>query len=107
MTLARVMKLYKLPDQPQLSGLRPMEAKDMPAVMKLVSGYLEKFQLHQRFTQDELAYWMLPRSDVMYSYVREDSDGKVTDVCSFYALAASVLNNDKVKSLKVAYSYWN
>lgn len=32
MTMARTLKLYKLPDVPQTPGLRQMEAKDVPQV---------------------------------------------------------------------------
>ena len=32
MTMARTLKLYKLPDQPQTSGLRQMEDRDVPQV---------------------------------------------------------------------------
>jgi glycylpeptide N-tetradecanoyltransferase len=32
MTLARTLKLYKLPDQPQTLGLRPLTAQDVPQV---------------------------------------------------------------------------
>lgn len=32
MTLARTLKLYKLPEQPVTEGLRPLEPKDVPKV---------------------------------------------------------------------------
>jgi len=106
MTMARTIKLYKVPDTPQISGMRPMEQKDVHRVYELVSGYLSKFQLHPEFEEDELAHWMLPRKDVIYAYVRENSAGLVTDVCSFYSLPSSILNNEKYTLLKAAYSYW-
>ena len=34
---------------------------------------------------------MLPRSGVVYCYVRENEKGEVTDVCSFYSLPSSIL----------------
>lgn len=106
MTMARTIKLFKVPDKPQLPGMREMEAKDVPRVHELVSGYLKKFALHPEFEADEIAHWMLPREGVVYSYVRE-SDGEVTDVCSFYSLPSTILGSDKYKLLKAAYSYWN
>jgi len=106
MTMARTIKLYKVPDKPQLSGMRAMETKDIQRVFELVSNYLNKFALHPEFNADELGHWMLPRKDVIYAYVRENSAGVVTDVASFYSLPSSILNNEKYNLLKAAYSYW-
>jgi len=107
MTMARTIKLYKVPDSPQLSGMREMQTKDIPRVFELVSGYLSKFALHPEFDAEELGHWMLPRKDVIYAYVRENEDGLVTDVCSFYSLPSSILNHEKYNLLKAAYSYWS
>jgi len=107
MTMARTVKLYKVPESPQLPGMRKMEKKDSRRVFELVSHYLKKFMLHPDFEEEELAHWMLPRENVVYSYVRESASGEVTDVCSFYNLPSSVLGNDKHTLLKAAYSYWN
>jgi glycylpeptide N-tetradecanoyltransferase len=107
MTMARTIKLYKVPEKAQLPGMRKMEAKDVDRVFELVSGYLKKFTLHPEFNKDELAHWMLPREGVVYSFVRENATGEVTDVCSFYALPSSILGNTKHNLLRAAYSYWN
>jgi len=107
MTMARTIKLYKVPDTPQLSGMRKMEQKDVHRVAELVTGYLKKFSLHPEFSPEEIGHWMLPRDGVIYSFVRESSTGEVTDVCSFYSLPSTILGNDKYNLLKAAYSYWN
>jgi glycylpeptide N-tetradecanoyltransferase len=106
MTMARTIKLHKVPTQPQLEGMRQMQPKDSKRVFELVSGYLKKFPLHPEFSEDELAHWMMPQEGVVYSYVRE-VDGEVRDVCSFYSLPSSILGNEKYSLLKAAYSYWN
>jgi len=106
MTMARTIKLYKVPEVPQIPGMRQMRESDIPRVTELVIGYLKKFSLHPEFTADEVGHWMLPREGVIYSYVRE-TDGEVTDVCSFYSLPSTILGNDKYNVLKAAYSYWN
>jgi len=107
MTMARTIKLYKVPDKPQLSGMREMEPRDVPRVAELVIGYLKKFPLHPEFNAEEVSHWMLPRDGVIYSFVRDQGNGVVTDVCSFYSLPSTILGNDKYNLLKAAYSYWN
>eukprot|EP00927_Polykrikos_kofoidii_P025389 TRINITY_DN2281_c0_g1_i1.p1 TRINITY_DN2281_c0_g1~~TRINITY_DN2281_c0_g1_i1.p1 ORF type:complete len:511 (+),score=99.71 TRINITY_DN2281_c0_g1_i1:84-1616(+) len=107
MTMTRTIKLHKVPDQPQLPGMRPMKEADSQRVFELVYVYLKKFPLHPEFDKEELAHWVLPRPGVVYSYVREDAQGVIQDVCSFYSLPSSILGNDKYDTLKAAYSYWN
>lgn len=107
MTMARTIKLYKLPDKPQLSGMRVMEKKDLTRVHELITSYLTRFPLHPKFDKEEVEHWMLPREEVIFSFVREDPKGEITDVCSFYSLPSSILGNDKYTHLKAAYSYWN
>mmetsp|Transcript_74711 Transcript_74711/g.163233 ORF Transcript_74711/g.163233 Transcript_74711/m.163233 type:complete len:459 (+) Transcript_74711:97-1473(+) len=106
MTMARTIKLYKVPEQPQVPGMRQMEPKDTKRVTELLTNYLKKFSLHPEFTEDEVAHWMLPRPGVVYAYVRE-TRGVITDVCSFYKLPSSILGNEKYTQLNAAYSYWN
>jgi glycylpeptide N-tetradecanoyltransferase len=107
MTMARTIKLYKVPETPQIEGMRKMESKDCQRVFELISGYLKKFSLHPEFTVEEIRHWVLPRDGVIYSYVREGRPGVVTDFCSFYSLPSSILGNDKYSTLNAAYSYWN
>lgn len=40
-TLARMIKLYKLPEKPQIPGIRPMKNKDVAAIHKLLNDYLQ------------------------------------------------------------------
>merc|ERR1712072_1521146 len=49
MTIARAVRIFKVPETPQLSGMRAMEPKDSARVFELVSGYLKKFPLHPEF----------------------------------------------------------
>merc|ERR1712196_133696 len=42
MTMARTIKLFKVPDHPQLPGMRPMEVSDKKRVFELISSYLKK-----------------------------------------------------------------
>merc|ERR1712216_1097611 len=104
--MGRTVKLYKLPDQPQIPGLRKLEEKDLPQVLPLLKKYLAQFDLHPVFDLDDARHWLLPVEGVVYSFVVE-REGKVTDLCSFYSLPSSILGNDKYKTLHAAYAYWH
>lgn len=105
MTMARMLKLYKLPETPELCGLRPMEEKDVKGVHELLTHYLQRFAMKILFSLDEIRHWMLPRANVVDSYVMTDDSGTVTDFLSFYHLPSSILHhNDK---LCAAYSFYN
>eukprot|EP00546_Thalassionema_frauenfeldii_P003836 CAMPEP_0178919218 /NCGR_PEP_ID=MMETSP0786-20121207/14310_1 /TAXON_ID=186022 /ORGANISM="Thalassionema frauenfeldii, Strain CCMP 1798" /LENGTH=386 /DNA_ID=CAMNT_0020593115 /DNA_START=179 /DNA_END=1339 /DNA_ORIENTATION=- len=105
MTLARLQKLYKLPNETSTPTLRVMTIKDVPAVHKLLTRYLTKFDLCVCFTEDEIAHWLLPRPKVINSYVVEGEDGSISDMCSFYHLPSTILGHDS--TLFAAYSYYN
>ncbi len=59
------------------------------------------------WNEEEIKYWFLPRKDVIYSYVVENSEKIITDFVSFYCLPSSVLKHEKHKDLRAAYSYYN
>lgn len=71
MTMARTIKLYKLPPSPTTVGLRPMRASDAPAVASLLNMYLAKYKLTQHFTMEEVEHWLTPRDLVVDCYVVE------------------------------------
>mmetsp|Transcript_16506 Transcript_16506/g.22904 ORF Transcript_16506/g.22904 Transcript_16506/m.22904 type:complete len:427 (-) Transcript_16506:85-1365(-) len=107
MTMARTIKLYKLPEQPQCAGIRTMEAKDVPSATTLLNTYLKKFSLKAHFSEEEVAHWFLPRENIINSYVIDDGHGKVTDLCSFYTLPSTIIGNKNYKTLKAAYAFYN
>ena len=108
MTMSRLIKLLKLPNEPQTPGMRAMVESDVPAVTNLLNEYLADGQakFHPIFDEEEVHHWFLPREDVIYSYCVE-TDGVVTDVLSFYTLPSTVIGNPKHSSLKAAYSFYN
>jgi glycylpeptide N-tetradecanoyltransferase len=57
MTMARTIKLYKLPPATATPGLRELQAADVPAVTQLLNGYLARYKLTQVFTEEEVAHW--------------------------------------------------
>ncbi|EYC28441.1 hypothetical protein Y032_0007g3225 [Ancylostoma ceylanicum] len=106
MTMARTIKLYKLPDTPVTAGLRPLEKKDISSAWKLLSEYLKQFSLAPVFTKKEFEHIFTPIDDVVYTYVVE-TGGKVTDMLSFYSLPSSVMHHPVHKSIRAVYSFYN
>ena len=105
MTMARMQKLYKLPDAPLTTGIRPMEEKDVDSVCELLNQHLQQFELKILFSKEEVAHWLLPRHKVIDSFVVESEDGKITDFISFYHLPSSILHH--ADTLHAAYSFYN
>lgn len=70
--------------------------------------YLKKFVVAPVFSLEEIHHWILPKGDVVYSFVVEDPETKeLTDFVSFYSLPSTVLNHAKHKNLRAAYSFYN
>ncbi|KAK9734481.1 hypothetical protein RND81_04G142800 [Saponaria officinalis] len=108
MTMSRTIKLYKLPDSPVTPGFRKMELRDVPAVTRLLRGYLNQFVVAPDFNDDDVEHWLLPKEDVIDSFVVESPiTHEITDFCSFYTLPSTVLGNPNYNTLKAAYSYYN
>jgi len=107
MTLARTIRLYKLPEAPTLPGIRAMEPRDCESACDLLNTYLARFKFSPTMSLEEFSHHLLPRTGVVNSYVITDGAGKVTDLCSFYHLPSSVMKSEKHKTLYAAYSFYN
>uniref|UniRef100_A0A7S3MZS9 Glycylpeptide N-tetradecanoyltransferase n=1 Tax=Strombidium inclinatum TaxID=197538 RepID=A0A7S3MZS9_9SPIT len=93
MPMKNFEKRYRLPDK-QGTGLvgviRPMLKKDLTAVLKLYHAQMAKTQIYYKMSQEEIAHFLLPKDDVVWTYVVEgEVDGKsaVTDFFSMYRLS--------------------
>jgi len=84
-----------------------MQQKDVKQVTGMIKQYLQRFGLAAVFSKEEVAHWLLPRDDVIVTYVVEDTSGKVTDFVSFYSLPSTIIGNDEYKTLRAAYSFYN
>eukprot|EP00755_Sulcionema_specki_P005480 Sspe_Gene.32879::Locus_16095_Transcript_3_3_Confidence_0.615_Length_1613::g.32879::m.32879/K00671/NMT; glycylpeptide N-tetradecanoyltransferase len=105
--LEQVKKHYALPSEPKIKGLRPMVKKDHKAVRVLLEEYLSKFMICPMLTNEEIIHWFLPKDDVIYTYVVQNEEGKITDMISFYSLCSTIIGSAKYKILRAAYSYYN
>ncbi len=99
--LKETIKKFEKPKS--FEQLRLMEAKDVKSVFKLISENQKQFKIYRIFSEDEIEYWFMPRKDIIYSYVKEDQDGNITDFTCFYVV--DVTNNEIRK--KWCYIYYN
>lgn len=106
-SIAVQAKIFKLPTEPLVPGIRPMVKKDSKKVHELLSAYLAKSTvIYQKWTYEDVIKHLLPVEGVLHSYVVESSEGEVTDFFSFYSLPSSVLKNEKHDRLEAAYAYY-
>ncbi|KAI0333481.1 N-myristoyl transferase [Cubamyces sp. BRFM 1775] len=125
MTLARMIRLHKLPERPRLlnQGLREMEERDVSQVTDLFGRYMQRFHMVPVMNEDEVRHQFLsglgegPRGtdswkqrregQVVWTYVVEDPNThKVTDFVSFYSLPSTIMNSDKYNLLNAAYLFY-
>lgn len=106
MTMARTLKLYRLPEKPVTPGIRAMEAQDVPQVTGLLSGYLASYRVAPELSAEEVAHWLVMRPEVVFSYVVEGKGGVITDLLSFYTLPSTVIGHETYNSLKAAYMFY-
>ncbi|CAO1632707.1 unnamed protein product [Jaminaea pallidilutea] len=105
---------YALPEKTVLPGLREMKESDVPQVGKLMRRYLRRFDVAPRFTDDEVRHILLSgsavtgdqRQRVVWTYVVENAEGKITDMASFYSLPSSVLDSKEHGTLNAAYLFY-
>lgn len=71
MTMARLVKLYKLSAQTSTPGLRPMEDKDVLTVSKLMNKYMSTLEIAPHFGEADVRHWLIPRAGVVWAYVVE------------------------------------
>ncbi|XP_020587726.1 glycylpeptide N-tetradecanoyltransferase 1-like [Phalaenopsis equestris] len=108
MTMSRTIRLYKLLPSPVTPGFRKMEFRDVFAVTRLLRDYLSKFVVAPDLDEKDVEHWLLPREDVVDSFLVESPDShEITDFCSFYTLPSLILNNATYSNLKAAYSFYN
>lgn len=110
-TKARQITRYHLPSSTSTPGLRPMQNKDVNAVLDLLERYLKRFAMAPIFDREEVEHWLLhddsAAEQVIWSYVVEDpSTHKITDFFSFYCLESSVIGNQKYDNIRAAYLFY-
>jgi len=122
MTLARMIRINKLPAAPSMSGLREAEDRDIPELAALFTKCMERYSMVPIFNEQELQHQLLSgkgtgkigdggagrrEGQVTWTYVVEDPQShRITDFFSFYSLPSTVINNTKHPVLEAAYLYY-
>ncbi|XP_035000886.1 glycylpeptide N-tetradecanoyltransferase 1 isoform X2 [Hippoglossus stenolepis] len=103
MNLQRAVKFHRLPEVTKTKGLRPMTLKDVAGTHSLLKTNSSKFQLSSILSLQEVEHWLLPRENVIDTYVVEADGGTLTDVVSFYSSSFRVLNHPVHTDLRAAH----
>jgi len=95
------MKIFKVPNDVSIPGFRKMTKKDAAQVHVLLSEHLKKYEVHPEFSLAEVKHLLLPKDNIVDSYVVEDEEKKITDMISIYFVPCSVLTHPTIKEYKV------
>ena len=69
-------KRYELPERKgiEIEGtIRKMEKKDISTVLKLHNNQQKLYKVHYKMSQDDIIHFMLPKDEVVWTYVIEDA----------------------------------
>jgi glycylpeptide N-tetradecanoyltransferase len=111
-TVQRQTKKYLLPKTTATPNLRPMTLQDVESVKDLLNRYLDRFDMAQVFSSDEIKHWFvhdpeLCPEQVVWAYVVENpSTKKITDFFSYYSLASTAIGNAKHKFVNAVYLFY-
>ncbi|KAI9743555.1 MAG: glycylpeptide N-tetradecanoyltransferase [Claussenomyces sp. TS43310] len=106
------IRKYALPEQTATKGLRPVELKDVDAVLDLLKRYLARYDMAPVMTKEEVEHWLVYKKDVsgeqvVWSYVVEDPTTKeITDFFSFYVLESTIIDHNKYDRVRTAYLFY-
>ncbi|KAG8217840.1 N-myristoyl transferase [Butyriboletus roseoflavus] len=121
MTLARMIRIYKVDPKTALPGLREIEERDIPEVADLFARYMQRFDMVHLMTIDEVRHQFLSgkgeldqpaennrrSKQVVWTYVVEDPETHcVTDFFSFYSLPSTVINSPKHDAVEACYLFY-
>ena len=101
--LKRTFKLFDIPANSIIGNIRNLTIDDVPEVTKLLNEYLNKYIIHQEFTEKDILHWFIG-NDIINSFIVEN-DNKITDFCSYYALDSKNLEQ-KNCFIKTCYLFY-
>ena len=120
MTLARMIRIHKLPDVPYFSqqGLREMEEKDLPEVTALFSRYMQRFDMAPEMTLEDAGHHFLSgrgeeeiverditgrKGQVVWSYVVEVGH---LESCNQYSILEFFVQNPETHKITDFFTFY-
>ncbi|KAI1868494.1 uncharacterized protein JN550_006410 [Neoarthrinium moseri] len=107
------VRKYHVPEKTSLKGLREMQESDVDAVHDLLIRYLSRYEIAPDWNKEDIRHWLLHKKakdqleeQIVWSYVVEDENKKITDFFSFYCLESSVLRESKHKVVRAGYVFY-
>jgi len=96
-----VAKFYKMPKKDKISivgKMRLMEEKDVKEVLRLYNLKNKDMKCYIEFSKKEIAWFMLPKDGITYTYVVEDpkKSTTLTDFVNIGIFRQKCLNKEKV-----------
>src|SRR6056300_992939 len=82
------------------SQFRKMTSKDVPKVTRILKEYFKKFKIAPVENESWVKHWLLPRDNVIYSYVNDETG----DFVSFYSIPYDTV--DKSDTINQAYLFY-
>jgi len=74
----------ELPDAPSINTLHLLRENDLPEVTTKLNTYLRKYPIKMFFTAESTKHFLMPKKDIVYSFVNKNASGAVTDFVSIY-----------------------
>lgn len=89
MTIKQVKQNHKLPNEPINKNFKKMEQKHLDQCFNLFNTYMDKFNYHPIFTQEQFQHIFLDNKYIS-CYVLEDDECNVLDFASYFHITFDV-----------------
>lgn len=98
-----ISPLLKLESNP----LHLMVASDIESIIPKLNKFMEKFLIRPYFTEDSAHHFLLPKKNIIYSFVKRNEKGDVTDFISTYKNYYFCIQKQKMISVcLIAFYYY-
>jgi len=105
-TLSMMIKMYCVPEKTKYEWV-PLIHEDLQQIMNLIQEYFRRFHIVPIWSIDEIAHYLLPKDEILYTYVRKNSQTmEITDMMSFYELKSIITKNCKYNELRAAWTWY-
>jgi len=96
----------ELPNIPEVNPLHLLNGSDLLTVTNKLNNYMRKFPIKNFFTNNSAKHFLLPKKNIVYSFVNKNSDGIVTDFVSFYKNYYYCIKEKKMLSIGILSYYF-